>query len=66
MKKWYERIIDAHVAVTTAVSHSERLDSDRYFVWQEDGAGSVTANNSQRSVNIIQFRYSLSFLNIFI
>lgn len=46
MKKWYERIIDAHVAVTTAVSHSERLDSDRYFVWQEDGAGSVTANNS--------------------
>lgn len=34
--KWYERIIAAHTAVTDAVSHCERLKSDRYFVWQED------------------------------
>lgn len=45
MKSWYERIIAAHVAITDAVSHSERLDSDRYFVWQEDGAGALRANN---------------------
>lgn len=36
--KWYEKIIAAHTAVTDAVSHGERLKSDRYFVWQEDGS----------------------------
>ena len=36
--KWYERIIAAHTAVTNSVSHGGRLKSDRYFVWQEDGA----------------------------
>lgn len=46
MKLWYERIVEAHVAVTHAVSHSERLESDRYFVWQEDGSNDLTANNS--------------------
>lgn len=42
---WYERIIAAHTTVTDAVSHSERIKSDRYFVWQEDGANDLTAGN---------------------
>lgn len=42
---WYERIIAAHVAVTTEVSHSERAKSDRYFVWQEDGSHDLMAGN---------------------
>ena len=36
--KWYEKIIAAHLAVTDQVSHGGRMRSDRYFVWQEDGA----------------------------
>ena len=42
---WYEGIIAAHVAVTDAVSHGEFLQSDRYFVWQEDGANDLLADN---------------------
>lgn len=41
---WYETIIAAHTAVTDAVSHSRRLKSERYFVWQEDGAGDLDAD----------------------
>ena len=43
---WYERIIAAHTAVTDAVSHSERLQSERYFVWQEDGANDLEADGA--------------------
>ena len=43
MKPWYEQIIDAHLAVTEAVSHAKRLKSQRYFVWQEDGANDLLA-----------------------
>lgn len=43
--KWYERIIAAHTAVTDAVSHCERLKSDRYFVWMEDGSNDFEAGN---------------------
>lgn len=35
--KWYEAVIAAHRAVTDAVSHGGRMESSRYFVWQEDG-----------------------------
>lgn len=42
---WYEKIIAAHTAVTKAVSHSKRLKSDRYFVWQEDGTNDFLAGN---------------------
>ena len=42
--RWYEKIIAAHRRVTNAISHGERLDSDRYFVWQEDGANDFIAN----------------------
>lgn len=41
---WQERIIAAHIRVTDAVSHQRRLKSDRYFVWQEDGAEDMEAN----------------------
>lgn len=39
--KWYEKIIKAHLQVTKAVSHSRRLNSTRYFVWQEDGSNDL-------------------------
>ena len=42
--KWYEKIIAAHLAVTNQVSHGGRLTSDRYFVWQEDGADDLIVN----------------------
>lgn len=43
--RWYDRIIRTHTKVTDAVSHFERMKSDRYFVWQEDGAKDFNANN---------------------
>ena len=42
---WQETIIAAHTAVTDAVSHARRLQSDRYFVWQEDGSNDLAAGN---------------------
>ena len=42
---WQQRIIDAHTAVTNAVSHGQRMQSDRYFVWQEDGANDLAADD---------------------
>lgn len=41
---WHDTIIAAHRLVTDSVSHSERLQSDRYFVWQEDGVNSLEAD----------------------
>lgn len=41
---WRDRIIKAHTDVTDAVSHFARLKSDRYFVWQEDGANDLIAD----------------------
>lgn len=43
---WVEMIISAHTDVTDAVSHGRRMQSERYFVWQEDGANDLEANNS--------------------
>lgn len=43
--KWFEKIIAAHLAVTEAVSHGERMKSERYFVWQEDGSNDLTVDN---------------------
>lgn len=42
--KWYEKIIAAHRAVTDSVSHAEKMKSNRYFVWQEDGANDLEAD----------------------
>lgn len=44
MSTWYERMISAHTAVTDAVSHGQRLQSDRYFVWQEESGSDFEAN----------------------
>ena len=41
---WFEKIIKAHTLVTDAVSHGERMQSERYFVWQEDGADDLIAD----------------------
>lgn len=41
---WYERIVAVHTAVTTNVSHFDQMQSDRYFVWQEDGNNDFEAN----------------------
>ena len=42
--QWYKKIIAAHTAVTDQVSHSERLKSDRYFVWEEEGSADFIAD----------------------
>ena len=41
---WEEKIIAAHTAVTDQVSHARRLNSDRYFVWQEEGGDDLVLN----------------------
>lgn len=33
---WYNDVIAVHTAVTDAVSHVQRMASDRYFVWEEN------------------------------
>lgn len=43
--RWFEKIIAAHTAVTDQVSHFHRMDSNRYFVWQEDGRNDLEAEN---------------------
>ena len=43
--RWVDAIVKAHTAVTDQVGHSQRLSSDRYFVWQEDGAHDFQAGN---------------------
>lgn len=42
---WYDTVIAAHTAVTDGVSHFERLNSDRYFVWQEDGSNGIVGDD---------------------
>lgn len=42
---WHEHIISAHLAVTDKAYHSEADKSDRYFVWQEDGANDILADD---------------------
>lgn len=49
---WYDKIIRAHVAVTNDVSHFERLNSDRYFVWQEDGQTDLSAENQHAEKSV--------------
>lgn len=49
---WYEKIVDAHTAVTDSVRHSERLGSDRYFVWQEDGKNDLVGDNGHEETAV--------------
>lgn len=50
--RWYETVIAAHTAVTDQVSHFERMNSERYFVWQEDGRNDLEADglHAERAV----------------
>lgn len=41
---WYEKIIGALLSVTDSVSHAERIKSDRYIVWMEDGRNDLNAD----------------------
>ena len=43
--EWRKKIIAAHMAVTSAVSHQGRIKSDRYFVWQEEKPDVLIADN---------------------
>ena len=49
---WKETIINAHRSVTDCVSHYERLKSDRYFVWQEDGENALEVDNAHKNTAI--------------
>ena len=40
---WYEKIIAVHTSVTDQVSHQARMQSNRYFVWQEEGTKDLKA-----------------------
>lgn len=42
---WYEKIIAVHLKVTDQVSHSEHMQSDRYFVWQEENQTDLISDN---------------------
>ena len=57
---WYDKIVEAHLAVTNAVSHAERLKSDRYFVWQEDGEKTLVADtrHAERAVTGVTDLYT--------
>lgn len=46
--QWYERLIMAHLAVTDQVSHAQRMSSDRYFVWQEEGSTDLIADGKHK------------------
>lgn len=52
---WYEKIINAHLAVTDQVSHDIALKSDRYFVWGERTESGVWADNRMTISNILGY-----------
>lgn len=49
---WTDILISAHTAVTEAVSHGQRMQSERYFVWQEDGSNDLSGDDrhSERAI----------------
>lgn len=53
--RWYEKIVAAHAAVTDQVSHLERMDSQRYFVWQEDGKNDLSADGGHAEQAVTGF-----------
>lgn len=42
---WEKKIIDVHLAVTDNVSHYRRMNSDRYFIWAEDGTNDLAGDD---------------------
>lgn len=47
---WAQKIILAHRDVTNKVSHGGRLQSSRYFVWQEDGRNDHISDNAHTEI----------------
>lgn len=45
---WVDHILAPHLQVTDAIRHSEYMESDRYFVWQEDGENNLTAGGIRK------------------
>lgn len=58
--KWNERIVNAHLTVTEHVSHGQRLKSERYFVWREDGGNDLNAGDchAERAVTGVTDLYT--------
>lgn len=50
---WYDKIIAAHTAVTSAVRHHEKMKSDRYLVWQEDSPRTDLIAESRHTERVI-------------
>lgn len=44
--EWATTIIAVHLRVTDQVSHNERMKSERYFVWQEEGDNRLLRGDS--------------------
>ena len=42
---WAQKIIAAHAVSEAVVSHATRMNSNRYFVWQEDDDNDLNADN---------------------
>lgn len=53
MATWYENIVAAHLAVTDNVSHGQRMKSERYFVWMEDGRNDLESDNMHGEKSIV-------------
>lgn len=43
--RWYQKIVQAHTAVTEKVSHFRQMQESRYMVWQEAGRNDFEAGN---------------------
>ena len=53
---WAQIIIDAHNHVARgAVSHGKRLESDRYFVWQEAEENDLCADNQHEEEGVMGY-----------
>lgn len=52
---WYDKVIDAHLAVTDQVSHDIMLKSDRYFVWGERGENNLRADDRTAGSNVLGY-----------
>lgn len=53
--RWYETIVAAHTAVTDQASHMVRMQSNRYFVWREDGENDLSADGEHAEQAVTGF-----------
>ena len=56
---WQEHIMAAHLAVTDAVRHGSAMKSDRYFVWQEDGAKDFSGGSFQDMTRVARLNENM-------